>query len=356
MDHDDLLPPRALYDGRRDLAPHPDSRPDPLFRRGSRSTTAACGSQPTSRPTGTTTLLLGQNMVSHLGVYRRQPAGGRWAACARGSRAARTTTWSCGWPSDHPGQHPPYSAVLYHWRQTGQGSFSEGAPERCAAASRRAIAGHLARSGGGDAEVLPNPHLPLWSRVVRPLPEPAPRVSVILQGWRAPGGAGKLRCRAAGGLRLPRPRIACRGRRRRCAGPVVGRRAPCASWPTPTRANPAAGINRACAEASGEVLLLLDRELDTAGARLAGGTGIAGAAAGRRRRRRQAAGRRRARAPVRAAARRRTRRNSPAATSRWPHGTRPGYAGRLQMLREAVGGRHGLSRGTAHGVRRIGRA
>ena len=179
MDHDDLLPEHALYMAAEELAAHPETDliytdEDQIDARGRRF-------QPHIKPDWDPDLALGQNMVSHLGIYRRSllRALGGLRNGFDGSqdhdlvlRAAEATTA----PRI---RHIPM--VLYHWRRTGQGSFSEGAPERCATASRRAIASHLARTGADDAAVEQNPNLPLWARVVRRLPHPAPTVSVILR-------------------------------------------------------------------------------------------------------------------------------------------------------------------------------
>jgi hypothetical protein len=159
--------------------------------------------------------------------------------------------------------------VLYHWRQTGLGSFSEGAPERCAAASRRAVAGHLARCGTRHADVAPNPHLPLWVRVVRGLPEPAPTVSVIL---RARDRFDLLERSAVGLLEsagYPAVELLIVAP---AGGAMADSEALTRLSATPRvrlldaadSASPAAAINRAAASATGEVLLLLDADLDTA--------------------------------------------------------------------------------------------
>jgi GT2 family glycosyltransferase len=67
--------------------------------------------------------------------------------------------------------------------------------ERCAAASRRAVAEHLCRIGEAGADVQVHPRLHLATRVVRKLPEPAPLVSAIVP---TPDGAALLERCAAG--------------------------------------------------------------------------------------------------------------------------------------------------------------
>jgi GT2 family glycosyltransferase len=71
-------------------------------------------------------------------------------------------------------------AVLYHWRRDyGVPSFSEGKPNECSAATLRAINDHLVRRRHAGT-AAPHPTLPQWARVIRPLPSPAPLVSLIV--------------------------------------------------------------------------------------------------------------------------------------------------------------------------------
>ena len=120
-------------------------------------------------------LLLGQNMVGHLAVFRRllvEQLGGMreefsgsqdYDLALRASERAREI------------RHVPH--VLYHWRQ-GVSTFSATHAELCRVRARRAVAEHLK----GAAEVIEHPVLPQWNRIVFPVPDPAPRVSVIVLG------------------------------------------------------------------------------------------------------------------------------------------------------------------------------
>jgi GT2 family glycosyltransferase len=71
--------------------------------------------------------------------------------------------------------------VLYHWRRGVQSaeSFSEVWLEQCVAAAHRAVSDHLAAIGT-PAEVGPAPRAPMWNRVTFPIPDPAPPVSIII--------------------------------------------------------------------------------------------------------------------------------------------------------------------------------
>ncbi|WP_161600799.1 glycosyltransferase family 2 protein [Teichococcus oryzae] len=179
MDHDDLLPPHALAAVAHHVQAAPElqvlfSDEDKVDDRGRRS-------EPHFKPGWNAELLLSQNLVSHLGVYRRallRRIGGfregfegsqDWDMALRATAGLR------------PEQVRHIPLVLYHWRQgTGAASFSESALERCAAAGRRAVSEHLARRGETGARPLPQPDLPGWSRIVHPLPARPFRLSVVL--------------------------------------------------------------------------------------------------------------------------------------------------------------------------------
>ena len=178
LDHDDLLAENALYEVAAEIARHPDaaviySDEDKLDADGLRW-------GPYFKPDFDPDLLLGQNLVSHLGVYRRdliEKLGGMREGF-EGSQdhdLALRATAACG--RDRV-RHIP--TVLYHWRRTGQAaSFSEGAERRCAETRRRAVADALSARGVAAAlewAPLAAEHL----RVVWPLPQRTPLVSVIV--------------------------------------------------------------------------------------------------------------------------------------------------------------------------------
>ncbi len=264
MDHDDLLPDHALYMVAEEIHAHPDADliytdEDQVDGRGRRC-------QPHFKTDWDADLVLGQNMVSHLAVYRRtllnQLDGLRGGLDGSQDhdlvlRASEATT---------PARIRHIPAILYHWRQTGQGSFSETAPERCAAASRRAIVGHLGRSVTASTAVEPNPTLPLWTRVVRHLPDPAPLVTVIVQASDRPDLLASVITRVldataypalellvvdAGGAPATQEQLARLGQNPRVQ--VLRNE---------NAESSAALINRAAAQARGEVLVLLDRDIE----------------------------------------------------------------------------------------------
>jgi GT2 family glycosyltransferase len=175
MDHDDTLAPHALYLVAEAIDRDPGlaviySDEDQLDAKGRRHT-------PYFKPGWDYDLFLSQNLISHLGAYRtglvRQTGGFRegiegsqdWDLALRVLEAA-----------GHAGvHHIPF--ILYHWRQTGR-TFSATAAARTRDAARRAVSGHLERTGQA-ADVTPSG----WSsylRVKRILPARRPLVSIVI--------------------------------------------------------------------------------------------------------------------------------------------------------------------------------
>ena len=177
MDQDDLIPPHALLEAAAELARHPGTDliytdEDKIDGRGRRV-------EPHFKTGWDPEIMLSQNMTSHLTVIRRSrvtEAGGLreglagaqdWDLVLRVARAAG------------PGRIRHIPAVLYHWRQAGQASFSETAMARCRAAAERAVNDHLAATGQA-ARAKATESGPAWLEITRDLPDPAPKVSVIV--------------------------------------------------------------------------------------------------------------------------------------------------------------------------------
>lgn len=179
MDHDDLLAEQALYEVAAELQAHPDA--DLIYSDEDKIDAQGRRFEPHFKTGWNPELLLGQNYVSHLSVYRREVVE-RLGGLREGLEGAQdydlTLRVSEAIPASHI-RHIP--TVLYHWRQqAGPGSFSETAAERCRLAAERAVREHLDRTGQAGARVERHPDTPTWLRVIRPLPDPAPMVSVIV--------------------------------------------------------------------------------------------------------------------------------------------------------------------------------
>jgi GT2 family glycosyltransferase len=179
MDHDDLLPETALYEMAASICA--DRNVDVLYSDEDKIDDEGHRHSAYFKPAWSEQLLLGQNVISHLGVYRRsllEQIGG-FRLGFEGSQdydlALRATT-----AAGHSRvRHVP--KVLYHWRKSrNENSFSQTQLDRCVDSARRAIADHLAQKGVEGAVVVPAPLVPSWSRVILPLPDPVPLVSVVI--------------------------------------------------------------------------------------------------------------------------------------------------------------------------------
>ncbi|HEY4254539.1 MAG TPA: glycosyltransferase family 2 protein [Roseomonas sp.] len=268
MDHDDLLAPEALHELAVAIAAHPDVQV--IYSDEDKVDGAGRRYGPYFKPDFDPDLLLGQNMISHLGAYRRDLLDriGGFREGFEGSQdhdLALRATAACG-----PAAVRHIPRVLYHWRQdAGPASFSESSLERCILASRRAVTEHLAGQGVA-ATVSAAPLAALHSRVAFPLPAPAPLVSVIVPTRdRAP----LLRACLDGVLRrTDYPAIEVLVADNGSVEPATFalfealREDPRVRiLPMPGPFNYSHLNNRAAAEARGEVLVLLNNDIDVIG-------------------------------------------------------------------------------------------
>lgn len=178
LDHDDLLAPLALYRIVEAINAHPDALL--IYSDEDKIDVAGHRYEPYFKSDFNYELLLAQNMISHLGVYRtsllRELGGFRvgYEGAQDYDLALRVVERAA------PAQivHVPY--VLYHWRAiAGSTALDEGEKDYAAEAGRKAVAEHLARRGL-TAEVLPAPEGPSLNRVRFACPSPQPLVSIII--------------------------------------------------------------------------------------------------------------------------------------------------------------------------------
>ena len=178
LDHDDILAEHALYEIVAALDRHTDT--DVVFSDEDRLQDGVRHS-PYFKPGWDPDLLLGQNSVSHLGVYRtsllREIGGFREGY--EGSQDHDLALRAIRVAGSERVKHVP--AVLYHWRLRGDESFSDTQLARCVDASRRAVSEYVrALPGGEGAQVVANPFISSYHRVVWPLPDELPKVSAIV--------------------------------------------------------------------------------------------------------------------------------------------------------------------------------
>ncbi|MGF7210553.1 GT2 family glycosyltransferase [Skermanella aerolata] len=179
LDHDDLLPAHALYRIAADLEAHGPA--DLIYSDEDKIDGDGRRHEPHFKSDWNPELFLAQNMISHLGVYRTglvRAAGGfrvgfegsqDWDLALRVTELTKLT-------EPNRIRHIPH--ILYHWRVFAtSGSFSTDHGGKAAEAGRRAVAEHLERTGQA-AQVVPG--ISGYNRVRRALPDPVPRVSLIV--------------------------------------------------------------------------------------------------------------------------------------------------------------------------------
>jgi glycosyltransferase involved in cell wall biosynthesis len=178
MDHDDVLPPHALYEVAATLLAEPET--DLIYSDEDKMDGDGRRFEPYFKPDWNYDLLLGQNYINHLSVFRRsllQQVGGLRQGF-EGSQDHDLVLRIIELTQPHRIRHIP--SVLYHWRQGAvAGSFSEVALAQCIAAARRAVAEHLERTGRTGTRVEPHPAGLPWLRVIWPLTR-EPLVSIIV--------------------------------------------------------------------------------------------------------------------------------------------------------------------------------
>jgi GT2 family glycosyltransferase len=178
MDHDDVLPPHALYMVAEEIGRHPDvdilySDEDKIDEEGNRY-------DPHFKSDYNPDLLLGQNMVNHLAVFRRsliQSVGG-FRAGFEGSQDYDLTLRVIEATTPDRIRHIPF--ILYHWRVLDSSAdFPIVDLPRVVTATHRALTEHFERCGI-PATVEPAPATNRLTRIRHALPNPAPRVSLIV--------------------------------------------------------------------------------------------------------------------------------------------------------------------------------
>ena len=179
MDHDDRLPVHALYEVAAEINAYPDV--DLIFSDEDKFDDAGVRSNPYFKAGWDPELILSQNFVSHLGVYRRSILTeiGGFRPGFEGSQDYDLTLRFSERTTAARIRHIP--TVLYHWRQGGEArSFSESQLRKCAEAAQRAVSEHLERIGVKGASVTVRDDMPGWIKVERPVPVELPWVSVII--------------------------------------------------------------------------------------------------------------------------------------------------------------------------------
>ncbi|MFD1949210.1 glycosyltransferase [Sphingomonas arantia] len=177
LDHDDLLAPNALLSVAQALEEKPDAVI--LYSDEDKINASGLREQPYFKPEYSPELLLAQNYINHLSVYRTsavRDAGG-WRVGFEGSQDHDLVLRMV--EGARPDQIVHIPKILYHWRAIA-GSTALGGDQKnyTLDAGVAAVEDHLRRtSRDATVEVLPKVH---HYRVRHALPEPKPLVSLLI--------------------------------------------------------------------------------------------------------------------------------------------------------------------------------
>ena len=194
LDHDDLLPPEALVWVARTVLEKPHAQL--IYSDEDKIDEAGQHSEPYFKPDWNPALIEGQNLFSHLGVYRAdliRKVGG-FRVGLEGSQDYDLLLRCLDLAGDPTVVHIP--RVLYHWRVHRQSTASGNAAKPyVVAAAERALTDHLERRGErGEVHSLPQGY-----RIQRQAPQPLPAVDVLLD---ARAGAPRFTLRTLKSLAL----------------------------------------------------------------------------------------------------------------------------------------------------------
>ena len=176
LDHDDELPPHALFHIAWEAAQYPDA--SIIFSDEDKVDAGGVRSDPYFKPGWNYDLLLGQNCVSHLGAFRtsvlREVGGFRPGY--EGSQDWDLTLRVVAHAGLEKVRHIP--RVLYHWRTLPTSTASSmNAKPYAMSAGCRAVMDHLLATDS-KADVRPT-ETGSW-QIIWPLPEPVPRATLII--------------------------------------------------------------------------------------------------------------------------------------------------------------------------------
>jgi O-antigen biosynthesis protein len=178
FDQDDLLPAHALGAVAMAVVAHPEaaiiySDEDKVDE------AASVHFGPYFKPDFDHELFLGQNLISHLGVYRRDMvmAVGGFRLGLEGSQDYDLALRVLEQAGVQRVVHIP--EVLYHWRASrGSTALANSEKSYASVAARQAVSEHLGRIGVG-AVVEPVPDLPFFNRVRYAAPTSTPSVRLV---------------------------------------------------------------------------------------------------------------------------------------------------------------------------------
>ena len=177
LDHDDVLPEHALFEVASAIAADPDI--DLIYTDEDKIDGDGRRFAPYFKSDWNPDLMLSQNMFNHLGNYRRslvERVGG-FREGYEGSQDYDLVLRASALTTPERICHIP--RILYHWRAVaGSAALSPNEKDYALIHARHAIADHLGKLGI-EGEVHPG-LCPNFHRVRYSLPNPGPRVSIIV--------------------------------------------------------------------------------------------------------------------------------------------------------------------------------
>jgi len=178
LDHDDVLPRHALAAVVHELNRHPDA--DIIYSDEDRLDESGRRYDPYFKPDWNAELLYGQNLISHLGVYRTamvREVGG-FQQGFEGSQDYEMALRIIERTQPDRIRHIPL--ILYHWRAIpGSAALDVDQKSYATDAARLAVQAHFARTGV-EATIEPAPRAAYYHRIRYRLPEPRPHVTIII--------------------------------------------------------------------------------------------------------------------------------------------------------------------------------
>ncbi|MBO6560736.1 MAG: glycosyltransferase [Nisaea sp.] len=177
LDHDDELTPHALYMMAVEVRDHPDA--DIIYSDEDKVDENGDHYAPYFKPDWAPDMFLGQNLINHLGVYRRklvEKVGG-FRLGYEGSQDYDLALRVIEQTKPENIRHIPH--ILYHWRAAeGSTALAEEEKDYTGSAAIRAIQDHLDRSKI-KAKVVQGRDI-YSQRVIYELPKKPPLVSLII--------------------------------------------------------------------------------------------------------------------------------------------------------------------------------
>lgn len=178
MDHDDVIPENALFEFASRIDEQPDL--DILYSDEDHIDAENRRFGPYFKSAYSHELMLSQNLLNHFSVYRRSIINkiGGFRVGFEGSQDYDLALRAIDASDRKRIAHIP--SILYHWRSgAGEATFSEAFMDRCLIAARLSITEHLKRRRE-PGDVVANPVVPTWHRVIRSFDGEEPLISVIV--------------------------------------------------------------------------------------------------------------------------------------------------------------------------------